>query len=151
MDLERTKKLITKHESKEPHAYRDSRNILTIGVGRNIQKGSGPGLRESEIELMLENDLREAIAELTRFVPAFSGLDDVRQAVLVDMRHNLGLAGFLGFKEMLKAVEAHDYRLAASEMIRSAWALQLRAKKDEVSRPQRLARMMDSGQWPDQH
>lgn len=145
MDLERTKKLITRHESKEPHAYRDSRNILTIGVGRNIQKGSGPGLRESEIELMLENDLREAIAELEHFVPAFSGLDDVRQAVLVDMRHNLGLSGFLGFREMLKAVEVHDYRTAASEMIRSVWATQVK------ERAPRLARMMQHGQWPDQH
>lgn len=145
MDLLRTRKLITRHESKEPHAYRDSRNILTIGVGRNIQKGSGPGLRESEIELMLDNDIREAIEELQRFVPAFSGLDDVRQAVLVDMRHNLGLAGFLGFKEMLKAVEAQDYRTAASEMIRSVWAVQV---KDRATR---LARMMQYGQWPDHH
>lgn len=145
MDFTRTKKLITRHESKEAHAYRDTRNILTIGVGRNIQKGSGPGLRESEIDLMLENDIREAITELERFVPAFSGLDDVRQAVLIDMRHNLGLAGFLGFKEMLKAVTAGDWKLAASEMIRSVWATQVK------ERAPRLARMMQHGQWPDHH
>lgn len=145
MDFERTKKLILKHEGKEPFAYRDSKNILTIGVGRNIQKGSGPGLRESEIELMLENDLREAIIELQRFVPAFESLDDVRKAVLVDMRHNLGLAGLLGFKEMLKALAEKDYRTAASEMIRSVWAVQVK------ERAPRLARMMQHGQWPDQH
>ena len=145
MDSERTRKLLIRHEGTDAHAYKDSRGILTIGVGRNVQKNSGPGLREEEIEYMLQCDLASHHRELEAHIACYRALDDVRQAVLLDMRHNLGLTGLLAFKNMLKALAAGDYQEAASEMLRSVWSIQVK------QRAQRLARMMNSGQWPDQH
>lgn len=143
MDSERTRKLLIRHEGKEAHAYKDSRGILTIGYGRNIQKNSGPGLRDEEMEYMLSCDLRDYERELAASIAVYRTLDDVRQAVLIDMRHNLGLHGLLAFKQMLGHLARGDYNQAATEMLRSVWSIQVK------SRAQRLARMMDSGQWPD--
>lgn len=145
MDSERTRRLIARHEGKETHAYKDTRGLLTIGIGRNVHKGSGPGLREEEMEYMLTCDLREYERELGANIGCYNALDDVRKAVLLDMRHNLGLMGLLAFKRFLAALNAKDYNLAATEMLGSAWSIQVK------ERSRRLARMMDSGQWPDQH
>ena len=55
----------------------------------------------------------------------FTKVDDVRQAVLIDMCYNLGMAGFLKFKGMIRALESQDYAVAAAEMIDSKWYRQV--------------------------
>ena len=55
----------------------------------------------------------------------FGRLDDVRQAVLIDMCYNIGMAGLMKFKNFLKALENQDYGVAAAEMIDSKWYRQV--------------------------
>ena len=55
----------------------------------------------------------------------FGNLDDVRQAVLIDMCYNIGWSGLLKFKRFIKALEAQDYAVAAAEMIDSKWYRQV--------------------------
>ena len=115
--------------------YKDSKGILTIGVGRNLQKG----ISLATALQMLDEDINEAVTDLMTF-SWFPQLDDVRQRVLVDMRFNLGPDKFRGFGKMLSALASKDYHLASTEMLNSQWA------KDVKGRAVKLAKMMELGQ-----
>ena len=50
---------LVKHEGIRRFPYADSAANLTVGVGRNL---TANGLREDEIQLMLDNDINAALA-----------------------------------------------------------------------------------------
>jgi lysozyme len=137
--LQRLKALLERHEGRRATAYRDTMGVITIGVGRNLVH---KGLSDAEIDMLLDHDLAEIRQALQQRVPGFETLDDVRQAVLIDMAFNLGLQGLLGFKRTLLAVQRGDYQAAARGMLASKWALQVKGRATE------LAAMMRSGEWP---
>jgi len=76
-------------------------------------------------------------------LPWFTELDEVRQAVLVDMGYNLGIDGLLKFKRTLGSVESGNYANAAIQMLESKWATQV------GHRAERLSDMMETGEWYD--
>jgi lysozyme len=80
--------------------------------------------------------------ELTERLPYFSSLSAPRQAVLIDMAFNLGVGGLMKFTNTLAAVEAGDFAKAAERMMQSKWATQVKR------RAFRLAKMMETGEWP---
>lgn len=122
--------------------YKDHLGYLTIGVGRLVDPNKpGAGLRDSEIDLLLRNDIEDRITALGNALPWFHELDEARQGVLVNMAFQLGTAGLLGFKTTLKLVEARKYAEAADHMLDSKWARQTPA------RAKRLAQQMRSGKW----
>ncbi len=153
------------HEGLRQNIYKCPANDWTIGVGRNLEtKGLSPieqehifrehGLSRAEVIerfregktitkeeaiYLLENDIRNCKYDLNKF-PWFKDLDSVRQKVLIDMRFNLGNAGFLGFKKMIKSLEEGDYTQAGYEMKDSRWYRQV------GDRGKRLVRMMVTGE-----
>ena len=139
MDRYRTKQMIKRHEGLRLKPYRDTVGKLTIGYGRNLED---VGISLEEAELMLEHDLDRAIQAAREVIPGFDELDEVRQAVLVDMAFNLGRAGLGGFRRCRAALALGDFERAASEMLDSLWARQVGRRAEE------LAEMMRSGQWP---
>ena len=108
----------------------------TIAYGRNL---TDRGLSESEAETLLFNDVQDAIKELDNNLPFFENLTENRRNALIDMRFNLGLTRFMGFKKMLTALERKDYETAAIEAINSRWAKQVGA------RAERDAKMIKEG------
>lgn len=86
--------------------YRDSRNILTIGWGRNLEAN---GLREDEATLCLNNDVDDAIRECFAEFPWFRGLDTVRQAVVTELVFNMGMPTMKQFVNTLRAIGEHDF------------------------------------------
>src|SRR5690606_15358610 len=135
----------------------------TIGVGRNLEsKGltgaeqkfifgrddyskqeviellKKRGITKDEALFLLANDISECIKDLKRFA-WFDQLDDVRAKVVIDMRFNLGAAGFRKFRKMIAALERDDYDTAADEMVDSAWYHQV------GTRARRLVEMMRTG------
>jgi lysozyme len=123
------------------HAYQDHLGYWTIGVGRLIDKRKGGGLRPSEIDFLLQNDIDDRIEALTRRLPWFQDLDDARRGVLLNMSFQLGVDGLMGFKNTLKLVELGDYAAAAKNMLLSKWATQTPARAN------RMAAQMRTGQW----
>ena len=101
--------------------YSDSVGILTIGVGRNLQDN---GLRPSEVDFMLSNDIAEVVEECSKW-PFWSQIPDNVKLVLADMCFNLGFEGVSKFHMMLNSVELGDYKQAADQMLQSKWAEQV--------------------------
>jgi lysozyme len=120
--------------------YKDTVGKLTIGYGHNLDDN---GLKQKFVDLILDDDIRDAIADLVVRLPWFERLDPERQAVLVNMGFNLGVLGLLQFKRTLESIRIGDYELAAIQMLESRWA-------DQVGdRALRLADQMRTGRWVD--
>lgn len=129
-------KQIEADEGRRNKPYKDSLGILTIGVGRNLEDR---GLRDSEIDLMLTNDIAEAVEVAKRLFKSFERLSDTRKAVLVNMAFQMGETRLAGFKGVREAVEAQAWAQAAAAMLDSRWATQT------PKRAARLAEQMRQG------
>ena len=114
---------LIEHEGLELKPYRCPTGKLTIGVGRNLDER---GISEEEALYLRDHDISESIEDLQKiFVGGFETLPENVQRVLVDMRFNLGSAGFKGFKKMIRAIKEEDFSRAALEMQGSKWFKQV--------------------------
>jgi len=129
--------LLKRHEGFRKHPYLCTAGKLTVGYGRNLE---AVGISEDEATYLLERDVMWAMAHLRR-EPYWAGLNEPRQAVLINMVFNLGWAGFSKFRRMLDNVRAGDYGSAAEEMLDSTWAEQVKGRARE------LAAIMRTGEW----
>ena len=130
--------MLVDHEGMRRKPYRCTAGKLTIGVGRNLDDR---GISPDEAMYMLANDIKDARRELSAAFLWFDKLDEVRQAVLIDMCVNLGLSRLQGFRNTLALIGVGKYEAAAQEMLNSKWAEQV------GRRAQRLSRMMATGRW----
>ena len=132
---------LRRDEGESPTCYQDQFGLWTIGVGRLIDARKGGGLRPDEIAYLLNNDIIDRRESLKTALPYFGALSSARQGVLINMAFNMGVAGLLKFKNMLAAVEAGHWGIAAKEMLNSTWAKQV------PLRAARLARQMEDNLW----
>ena len=116
--------------------YLDSKGVLTIGWGTNIQQG----IDHTEATFLLEHRLAKAVRECIRRIPWFAQLDDVRRGVVVRMVYQMGVQGVLGFRKFGAAMAAGDWQTAHDEMLDSKWA-----KVDSPARAHREARRILRG------
>lgn len=156
MSDERLRMMLYMHEGERLIVYDDAnpkavikpgyvvRGNLTIGVGRNLM---GRGITSAESSQLLENDIEAVRSDLLSALPWIEKLDEVRQAVLIDMCFNMGLGsrasgkGLLGFQRTLSLISTRQFDKAAESMLASRWAKQV------GSRANRLAKMMLTGVW----
>lgn len=116
------KNLLADDEEYEQFPYVDTTGHITIGIGRNL---SDRGISVSEALSLLDNDIIYFISRLNQYLSFFSDLSEPRQIAIINMCFNLGVNGFLAFKNMLEALEKGDYNTAADEMLKSKWADQV--------------------------
>jgi lysozyme len=135
--LTSAKALVEHHEGLRRKPYTDTVGKLTIGYGRNL---SDRGISREEADLLLEQDLFSARAD-ARTLSWYRHLNVPRQAVILDMLHNLGSVRFRTFYRMQLALIAQNYPAAAMEMLDSRWARQV------GHRARRLATIMRRGEW----
>lgn len=107
--------------------YKDHLGNDTVGCGRLVSRG----FSQDEVDLMLQNDIRDSMKDLDRNIPWWRSLPEPKMRALTNMVHNLGINRFLGFKRMLAAMEAGDFNEAASQALDSKWSNQVgeRAKR----------------------
>lgn len=132
---------LQQHEGWSSTAYLDSQGYLTIGYGRLIDKKANGGISRDEGLFMLNNDINAKSKELEQAISWVVYLDDVRQAVLLEMAFNLGITGLLKFQKMLMAVSLGQWDVAAAEMLDSKWATQVKGRAVELSN------MMKTGKY----
>ena len=133
-------RLLFQEEGLVLHAYRDHKGYWTIGIGRLIDKRRGGRITEEEAFYLLRNDIAKRETALDVAIPWWRTLDEPRQAVLMSMAFQLGVAGLLAFKVTLKSVEDDRFEDAAHQMLISKWA-----KVDTPARANRLAKVMRTG------
>ena len=113
MDL---KEMLLRHEGEKLKVYCDTKGILTIGVGRNLEH---VGITHDEAMYLLDNDIKRILNDCWHHLPWFGDLTEERQYVVIDMIFNVGLAGFLKFVKFIAAVEKEDWQEAARQIINS--------------------------------
>jgi len=148
VNIEKLEAQLAIDEGKRLAAYHDTEGILTVGIGHNCVAKPvagvakiGDRITEEQCRELFEADVSEAMAELDRRFPWWSGLDDVRQNILVNMCFNMGGKTLAGFVNTLRFIEQGEYSLAADGMLQSKWARQV------GNRAKRLAQMMRTGEW----
>jgi len=107
----------------------------TIGVGRNLV---GLGITKVESRYLLAGDISRVEQECRAAYAWFGALDPVREAVILNMRFNMG-PRLDQFVNTLAAIARHDYEDAANRMEQSKWHGQV------GQRARRLERMMRTG------
>lgn len=123
--------IIKRQEGKSLKAYHDTRGVLTIGFGRNLDD---VGISDAEAEYLLANDLARAAKDAAAVVgPAFHGLKPARKRALESMAFQMGRQGLSGFARMLDAIRADDWPAAKREALDSDWAKQTPGRAREVA------------------
>jgi len=138
---ERLIKMLKRHEGVKSHAYKCSAGKVTVGVGRNIDENGGIGLTDSEIDMLLANDIKRVEQELKDRFSWYRNLDSVRREAMIDIAFNLGITKLLGFKKALAAMESGDYYWASTEFNASRWAEQVGYRAEE------LCDMIETGEY----
>ncbi len=139
MDFDKTAAYLEQEEGYSPHTYRCTGGALTIGIGYNLDAG----MPHDEAQLLLRHRLGKINTALASRLPFFGGLSEIRQAALLSMAYQMGVAGLLGFPRTLAYLAGGDFDAAGREMLASAWARQT------PKRAQRTAYMIRYDRWPE--
>jgi len=117
------------HEGYRQFAYQCTAGKTTVAYGRNVQD---KGISLKEAEYLLENDIVECLQDLATF-GYWNTLSNHQQAALIDLRFNLGAAGYRTFKQMGKALDMGDYTEAAYQILHSKYHDQVGKRAEDIA------------------
>jgi len=126
--MEEYKDFLRKVEGLKLKSYKDSKGVITIGYGRNLES---KGINVSEAELMLNRDVNDSIGNLIDIFPNFFNMSENLRIVLVSMMFNLGKDGFLSFKKFIEAVKHNNKQAMIYELLNSKRAKELPNRVNE--------------------
>lgn len=141
MNIEKLKEQIKRHEGEVLEVYADSLGYLTLGVGHLIQdhdpehgQPAGTPVSQEVVDKYYEIDFDKHLEETKHVIghDVFDGLPGEIQEVLVNMCFNLGGTRLGKFRNMLNAVEDHDWEKMAVEMEDSRWFRQVGRRSVEL-------------------
>ena len=127
---ETLKQRITRHEGQRLKPYADQLGKITIGVGRNL---TDKGISPTEMEILLDNDLSDAAAEVLFAFPWSSALPPLAQEVMVEMCFQMGIRGLSEFTVTLGCLRSGNYFGASSHIRASVWAQQTPVRANELA------------------
>ena len=107
--------------------YKCTEGFDTIGYGTRLP------LSEKEAEMILEYRLNILKGNLSGSLYMLD-IDKKAWDILYNMVYQMGVKGVLNFKNMIKALEAKDYKKAGDEMLDSKWAKQTPARANRLSK-----------------
>ena len=146
--------LLKKHEGFRNHVYRCTAGKKTIGYGYNLDANpldlasekisdfEHHGITESAASLLLRCCVDDIEFNLEQKIACWPKLNEVRQAVLINMAFNLGVEGLMRFTHTFACLNREEYRGASLHMIESNWARQVKGRSAE------LATLMLTGKHP---
>lgn len=107
------------------YPYKDTKGIVTIGIGYNLEAN---GLPDDIIEELYRRALTQVILRLDANIPWWRNLSPARQRVMINMCYNMGWCnekrtrGLCTFVNTLEHIKNGEYEQAADHMLRSKWA-----------------------------
>jgi lysozyme len=138
--MDKLYKLLDGHEGRKRKMYKCSAGYNTIGVGHNLDANP---ISDRAIQVILEDDVADVIAQLDAQLPWWRDNDEVRQAALIDLCFNLGIGTLRTFRNTLAAWQAGDFDAAAIGLENSKWYSQV------GRRGPRVVSMVRNGTWPE--
>lgn len=131
-------------EGSKASVYQDHLGYWTIGVGRLVDARKGGRLRPDEVDMLLANDVRECVRDLTAstvLAPAWRRCEGnaARAVALISMRFQLGKTGLESFRTTLSLLATGNFEVAAHNARQSLWARQT------PERAARVTRMIETG------
>jgi len=127
-------------EGTKLEAYYDSKGVLTIGTGRNLE--SAPYFNGVKIphkitqalnDEILDYDIGTITGELRQRWPRLDELDKARRDAFINMAFQMGVPRFMGFERMRAAAMARNWPLAKKEALNSKWAREFEERAKRVA------------------
>jgi len=117
-------------EGRKTKPYYDHKRFPTIGIGFRIVGADGKFLPKDAplpaITMTIQEQMEKLpimlegyVDSITKVQPVFSTLNEVRQAVILSMIHQMGLEGCLKFRNMWAAINRGDFKRAGDEILDS--------------------------------
>ena len=113
--------MLRKHEGMRNYPYKCSEGFLTLGIGRNLETN---GITEDEAIYLLENDIERVINQLNKNWCIWRVLPEKARMVCIDMAFQMGIAGFMAFKNTRQLMEDRMWVEASEELLRSRYSIQ---------------------------
>ena len=137
--IEQIKEDLVRHEGYVTEIYLCSEGYPTFGIGHMVTEADmeytwpvGTPVTDERILQVFHDDCKVAVADVELLVDNLSDHPDFVSRVLVNMAFNIGRPRLSKFKNMLAAIKAKDYNLAAEEMIDSKWYRQVGRRSEEL-------------------
>lgn len=120
--------MLIRHEGFVETPYQDSLGIWTVGVGRNLSRP----MADHEIMYLLQSDIATCEDELSRNLPWFDELDQVRRDCMIDLCFNMGYPRLSKFTKALAAMAEGNWDRAAYEFMDSRWSRQVKTRAVDI-------------------
>ena len=115
------KEMLIKNEGLCLNLYKCSLGYNTIGVGRCLDKN---GISEDEAMYLLENDIQRVVDNLDKIWEVWRSFPVPAQEVCIDMAFQMGITGFMNFRQTRALMEMGCWLEASEEVLRSKYAVQ---------------------------
>jgi len=138
------REMLKRHEGVKLKPYRCTAGKLTIGVGHNIDAKGLPDdieayldsygkITQEMVDILLDADIEDAIADCERLYPDFSDFSEVRQDALIDFVFNVGYGVAKKFKTTNGYINAGKWEKASESLLASLYAKQVKGRADEIA------------------
>lgn len=134
INLNALKCQLTIHEGSKNVSYKDTKNLLTGGIGHLLRTPTetekyplGSPISEEQIQAWYLEDVVSSIKGAQRLigVDVWGDLSDIRKRACADLCYNLGEGGLGKFKNFIAAMKAKDFNTAGKELQDSLWYKQV--------------------------
>ena len=126
---------LKEHEGYRGEVYKDTLGFDTVGYGCKMP------ITRAEATFLLRHRLMAKEEELKRLEPRYMKANGEVKAILLNMAYQIGVKGLLGFRNMLKSIENHEYVEASIHGLDSKWHKQTQNRANDLM--DRLARVKD--------
>lgn len=127
--METLESQLVRHEGYRNLPYEDSKGIITIGIGHNME---AKPVADDIIQRWFQEDLQEARDFLYNNWPWIQNIDEARRDAFLNMAFNLG-SKLKGFRHMFSAAKRGEWNQAAAEALDSVWAAQVGNRAIELA------------------
>lgn len=143
--------LLEKHEGRKAKPYTCTGGKNTIGVGHNFDDNPLPPdmaahlkkygrITDAMIDRLLEQDIRQAVADCHVLFPEFDSFTENRRMALCDFVFQMGYARAKHFIHSIACINTNRWERAGEQLRLSLWAT-----KQTPKRAQEIIEMIEVG------